>query len=111
MRAVVFRLIFAAAVAFTICAAHAEGEREGVPFRPLVQKPSPQLVSKFQHWRLKFKEGKEIDAPEKGAFSSYYMQATGGTARLVNDLATSAAVKLTPVANRIRYVPATDPGE
>jgi hypothetical protein len=109
MRAVVYRLIFAAAIALTIGAARAEAERDEVPFRPLVQKPSPQLVSRFQHWRLKFKEGEKIDASEKGAFSSYDSQATSGTARLINDLAASAPIKLTPVAGRIRYVPPSDP--
>lgn len=109
MRAAVLPLICAAVIAFAIGVAHAEDGRGGVPFHPLVQKPSPQLASRFQHWRLKYKEGNGIEAPEKGLFSSYDTQATGGTARLVNDLTPSAAVKLTPVAGRIRYVPATDP--
>jgi hypothetical protein len=104
MRAFVSRLIFGAEIAFAIGPAHAEG----IPFHPLVGKPSPNLASRLQHWRLTFKEGKKIDAPEKGAFSSYGPLMKDGTARLVNDVVPSATVKLTPVANRIRYLPATD---
>jgi hypothetical protein len=100
---------FRGSIRVTIGAAFAQDGGKDVPFRPLVQKPSLQLASKFRHWRLKFEKGDAIDAPEKGAFSSYSSQVTGGTARLINDVAASARAKLTPVASRIRYVPATDP--
>ena len=70
---------FAAAIALTV-GTHAQSGQD-VRFHPFAQKPSPQLASKIQHWRLKFEEGDQIDAPEKGAFSSYSTQATGGAAR------------------------------
>jgi hypothetical protein len=75
----------------------------------VAEKPSPGFLAKFLHWRLKFRAGREIDAPAKGAFSSYFMQGQGGTARLINDAAGSAPVKLSAVAARTRYVPAGEP--
>jgi hypothetical protein len=104
------RLVFVALIGFPIGAACAQGNAESAPSDPWVNKPSPALAAKLEHWRLKFELGEPVDAPEKGAFSSFSPGTReDGTARLVSDLRPAAAIRLTPVMGRRRYVPAWDP--
>jgi hypothetical protein len=103
------RLLFAIAIGFPIGAACAQDKEENVLPPAWVSKPSPRLAAKFRHWRLKFELGKSTGAPEKGVFPSFSPgQQREGTARLVTDLGAPRPIKLTPVRERTRYLPATD---
>jgi hypothetical protein len=104
------RLVFVGLIGFPIGAAYAQTNETSVRPRPWVNKPSPALAAKLQHWRLKFDVGEPVDAAEQGAFPSFAALGTQeGTARLVSDLGPTAPIRLTPVMGRTRYVPAWDP--
>jgi len=104
------RFVIIMLIGLPIGVANAENNEGSVSPRRWVNKPSPALAANLQHWRLKFELGKPVDAPEKAAFSSFTPGTQkDGTVRLVSDLGLPVPIRLTPVAERTRYVPAWDP--
>jgi hypothetical protein len=104
-------------VAMGICYSIGAGQAQEIDWRyhRWTQKPSAGLASKFQHWRLKFEEGKQQSAPEKGMFPTFGPGYSEETARLIGDLTPVPFSKFTAVARRVRYVPKgedhTDPAD
>ena len=100
------RLVLVTLIGFQVGTSFAENNEGGPAPRPWVNKPSPALAARLQHWHFKFEPGRSVDAPEKGAFPSLVQN---GTVRLVSDRGSSAPFRLSPVRRRTRYVPIWDP--
>src|SRR5689334_18581061 len=94
-----------AAILLLAGAVHAEDADEAPPPRPWVNQPSPAVVAKFRHWRLKTEESETPDAPERGIFASWKMSAIPLTVRLVKDVRPSGPLMLTAAPKRTRYLP------
>jgi hypothetical protein len=102
-------ITFVAAVGFQIGLAYGQNSGASTPSHPWLNKPSARLVDKLKHWHLTFEPGTQIDAPDKGEFKSFANQITMATAHLTNDQRNSVIAKLTPVAERTRYLPVIGP--
>jgi hypothetical protein len=128
---VLLRLIFVTVMGFQIHAAHAQdhdqgsrdqgnqdqGNESSVVNHRWVNEPSAGLAARLGHWRLQFMLGDRTNAPDKGIFPSSSPTQGEGAVHIVSDFASpqTMSIRLTPVAERTRYVPPidgrTDPGD
>jgi hypothetical protein len=102
-------------ISFQIHGAHAQNQdnqdqaNTGAVNHRWVNEPSAGLAERLGHWHLQFMLGDHTNAPDKGIFPSSSPTQDSGAVHLVSELPATQriSIRLTPVAERIRYVPAT----